>query len=112
MLNYEGSFQIISLNIKRCARDERQHLAFLKSMMHYRSETFWMKIISCFTSTEEGKQFPPGPKVGSPRKIMIDKSHFLFLILFVDQAYVYIVSGFFFLMALTTSKWFYGQVWG
>ena len=95
MLNYEGSFQIISLNIKRCATDERQHLAFLKSMMHYRSETFWMKIISCFICTEEGKQFPPGPKVGSPRKIMIDKSHFLFLMLFVDQAYVYIVSGFF-----------------
>ena len=45
-------------------------------------------------STEEGKQFPSGPKVGSPRKIMTDKSHLLFLILFIDQAYVYIVSGF------------------
>ena len=86
-------------------------MVFLKSMIHYRSETFWMKIISCFMSTEEGKQFPSGPKVGSPRKIMTDKSHFLFLILFIDQAYVYIVFGLK-KMALTTSKWFYGQVWG
>lgn len=36
-------------------------------------------------STEEEKQVPPGPKIGSlEKKIMTDKPYLLFLVLFVD----------------------------
>ena len=49
-------------------------------------------------SAEEKKQFPSRPKLGSFRKNH-DKPHFLFLMLFVNQASVYVVLGIFFFIA-------------
>lgn len=47
-----------------------------KDMAYYTSEIFLIKIPSCFMSTEEKKQFPPGLQVRSLKKIMIDKPPF------------------------------------